>query len=213
MGITRKKYITVLVLFALFALIVNYLSYEAFSRTDDGLEAIGRIPHVIGGWRGDDLHLDSNVYELLETKAIVHRNYTLNDTTVLLSVVYYPETKVDFHAPESCLGGKGIRTKSSVKRVQLDYNGDTVDLDINMILREYGEDRQVVYYFYKAGPFIGSSYIKLRFAVAFNKFSSRKKSGALIRVSVPIYPSDLKEGETTLKKFMEALYPYVIEAL
>ena len=213
MGISRKKYIIVLALFALFALVVNYLSYETFGRTDDGFEAIGMIPHTIGGWKGKDLPLDSGVYELLETKSIIHRSYTLHGTNILLSIVYYPETKVDFHAPESCLGGKGIRTQSSVKRVQLDYNGETVDLNINMILREHGEDKQVVYYFYKAGPFIGSSYIKLRFAVAFNKFSSREKSGSLVRVSAPVVQGDQEETSRKLIEFIRELYPYVVKGL
>jgi len=213
MGITGKKYIIILILFALSALVVNYLSYEPFGRTDNGLEAIGMIPHTIGGWRGEDLYLDRSVYELLETKAIIHRNYTLNDTTILLSVVYYPQTKVDFHAPESCLGGKGIRTQSSVKRIQLDQNERTVDLDINMILREQGQDRQIVYYFYKAGPFIGNSYIKLRFAVAFNKFSNREKSGSLVRLSTPVIHGDREEASRKLISFLEQLYPYVVKSL
>ncbi len=213
MGIAKKKYIIIIVLFALFAIVVNYLSYDTFNRVEDGFEAIGKIPYTIGEWWGKDLPLDSSVYEILETKAIIHRNYTLHDTTILLSIVYYPETKVDFHGPESCLGGRGVRTQTLVKRIQLDYNGDTVDLDINTIIREYGEDKQVVYYFYKAGPFIGNSYIKLRFALALNKFTSTEKSGSLIRVSVPVYFSNHKEAEAALREFIEELYPHVIEAL
>ncbi len=213
MGITKKKYVIILLMFALSALGVNYLSYDASGRAEDGSGAIKKIPHTIGAWRGEDFPLDSSVYEILETKAIIHRNYTFNDKKILLSVVYYPETKVDFHPPESCLGGKGIRTQSSVKRIQLDYNGDNINLGINTILREQGEDKQLVYYFYKAGPFVGNSYIKLRFSLAVNKFSSKEKSGALIRISTPVYSSDYKRAETALRDFMGELYPYIMEAL
>ena len=213
MGIARKKYIIIIMLFALSALAVNYLGYDTFSRGDDGFEAVGKIPHTIGEWRGKDLPLDSSVYEILETKAIIHRNYTLNGKNILLSIVYYPETKVDFHAPELCLGGKGIRTQSLAKRIRLDYNGDNINLDIKMIVREQAEDKELAYYFYKAGPFIATSYIKLRFALTLNKFTSTEKSGSLIRVSIPVYLSNYKEAEATLREFMGELYPYVIEAL
>ena len=205
-----KKYIVVLVLFAVSALVVNYLSYDAFGGKNDGFAAIGKIPYAVGEWQGKDLSLDPSVYELLETNTIIHRNYQRGHSSILLSVVYYPETKVDFHAPESCLGGKGIRTKSTVKQIQFNCNGNTVDLAINVMAREQDEDKQLIYYFYKAGHFVGSSYIKLRFAVAFNKFSSRKKSGSLIRVSTPVVQEDYSDASENLLEFIEELYPYII---
>lgn len=213
MGSNRKKYITVLVLFALSALAVNYLSYDTFGRQEDGFQAIGKIPHTIGGWQGRDLPLDSSVYEILETKTIIHRNYTLNGTTLLLSVVYYPQTKVDFHAPESCLGGQGIQTRSSSRTIALRTGDKEVYLDINEIVWGKGNEESLVYYFYKAGSFVGNSYIKLRLALARNKFTTTQKSGSLIRVSVPVFLSDYKKAEAALRNFMGALYPYVIEAL
>jgi len=76
--------------------------------------------------------------------------------------------------------------------------------------REQDEDKQLIYYFYKAGHFVGSSYIKLRFAVAFNKFSSRKKSGSLIRVSTPVVQEDYSDASENLLEFIEELYPYII---
>ncbi len=214
MGNTGKKYIIILVLFALSALVVNYLSYDTFGWTDDGFAAIGRIPHTIGEWRGKDLPLDPSVHELLETRTIIHRNYTLNGTILLLSVVYYPQTKVDFHAPESCLGGQGIQTKSSSKTIDLHTpEGAAVSLDINEIVWERGTEESLVYYFYKAGSFVGNSYINLRLALALNKFASAEKSGSLIRVSIPVRFSNYKGAEATLQDFLGALYPYVIEAL
>lgn len=213
MGIVGKRYIIVLVLLALSALVVNYLSYDTFGGAEDDLEAIDKIPYTIGEWKGRDLPLDSSVYEILETKAIIHRNYTLNDTTILLSIVYYPRTKVDFHAPEGCLGGQGIKTKSSSKAIDLKVGDGTVSLGINEIVWERGIEESLVYYFYKAGSFVGNSYIRLRFSLAFNKFVSAEKSGSLIRVSLPIYFSNYEKAEIALRQFMGILYPYIIEAL
>lgn len=213
MGSTRKKHIIVLVLLVLSALIVNCLSYDPFSRSEDSFEAIGKIPHAIGEWRGKDLPLDPSVYEILETKSIIHRNYMLHDQNVLLSIVYYPETKVDFHAPEGCLGGQGIKTKSSAKTIDLRTKNGAVSLDINEIVWEKGSEASLVYYFYKAGSFAGNSYIKLRFSLALNKFVSTEKSGSLIRVSLPIYFSNYDKADAALRDFLGKLYPYVIEAL
>jgi len=214
MGSSGKKYIIVLVLLAVSALVVNYLSYDAFGRRDDGFAAIGKIPYAVGEWQGRDLPLDSSVYESLETRTIIHRQYTLNDTTLLLSIVYYPQTKVDFHAPESCLGGQGIQTRTSSKTVDLrTREGGEVSLDMNEIAWNKGSEESLVYYFYKAGSFVGNSYIKLRFSLALNKFTSTEKSGSLIRVSIPVYFSDYRKAESALRAFLGELYPYVIDAL
>ena len=213
MGSTGKKYIIVLALLAISALIVNYLSYDTFGRQGDGFDAIGQIPHVIGEWRGKDLSLEPSVYELLETKTIIHRQYTLNGTTLLLSIVYYPQTKVDFHAPESCLGGQGIQTRTSSRTINLSVGGRPVSLDINEIVWGKGSNESLVYYFYKAGSFVGNSYIRLRLALALNKFASTEKSGSLVRVSIPVYFSDYGKAESALRAFLGELYPYVITAL
>ncbi len=213
MGIA-KRYIIILILFGISAVVVNSLSYESFGRMEDGFAAIGKIPTVIDGWQGKDMALEESVYEILETETIIHRSYTLNDSTLLLSVVYYPQTKVDFHAPESCLGGQGIQTKSSSRVIEIrTSDGGTLPLYINEILWGKGSEESLVYYFYKAGSFVGNSYIKLRFALALNKFTSSDKSGALIRVSIPVYLSNYKKAEDTLREFLGAIYPYVIEAL
>jgi EpsI family protein len=213
MGSTGKKYIIVLVLLAISALVVNYLSYDTFGRQEDGFDAIDRIPHVIGEWRGKDLSLEPSVYELLETKTIIHRQYTLSGTTLLLSIVYYPQTKVDFHAPESCLGGQGIQTRTSSRTINLSVDGRPLTLDINEIVWGKGSNESLVYYFYKAGSFVGNSYIRLRLALALNKFSSTEKSGSLIRVSIPVYVSNYDKADSALRAFLAELYPYIIEAL
>lgn len=200
-------------LFSITALAVNFLSYDPFGRMEDGLEAISRIPHTIGDWKGKDLPLDSSIYEILETKAIIHRNYILNNSTILLSIVYYPQTKVDFHGPEACLGGQGIKTRSISKKINLGTGDRMVSLDINEMAWEKGNEKSLVYYFYKAGAFVGSSYIKLRFALAINKFASTEKSGALIRVSIPVYSSEYNRAEAVLQGFMRDLYPYIMKAL
>ncbi len=213
MGSDRKKRLIVIVLLALSALVVNYLSYDNFGRQKDSFDAIGRIPHIIGEWRGKDLSLEPSVYELLETKTIIHRQYTQNSTTLLLSIVYYPQTKVDFHAPESCLGGQGIQTRTSSRTINLSADGRPLSLDINEIVWGKGSNESLVYYFYKAGSFVGNSYIRLRLALALNKFSSTEKSGSLVRVSIPVYFSDYGKADSALRAFLAELYPYVIDAL
>ena len=93
-------------------LIANVFSYDRYHKTGQAIDAIRNVPLKIEGWVGMDLPLEERVYRILETKSIIHRRYISNNQTIFLSLVYYPETKVDFHSPEGCLGGKVLKSKT-----------------------------------------------------------------------------------------------------
>ena len=70
-----------------------------------------------------------------------------------------------------------------------------------------------VHYFYKAGDFVGQSYIKLRLNLALNKYGRKEKSGSLIRVSTPVFREDYKSASIMLTSFIGDLYPYLSKYL
>lgn len=191
---------------------VRSLKYDTFSDSETAVETIKRIPLDIKEWHGEDVVLDEQVYSILETRAIIHRNYSNNGHNVFLSIVYYPETKVDFHAPEACLGGQGQKTKKQFKKISINYNGK-IKIGLNELLQTNNDNTTLVYYFYKAGDFVGESYIKLRFSLTLNKFFNNKKSGALIRISTPIVNGNSDAASEEIVRFIEELYPYIIKNL
>ena len=195
------------------SVVVNSLSYNTYYKADAGIQAIQNIPLEMGKWQGKDVTLDDQIYEFLETKSIIHRNYILNGKNVFLSIVYYPETKVDFHAPEACLAGQGIQISKNTKAIFIKYNGKKVKVKLNQLVRQNNNSNELIYYFYKAGDFIGQSYIELRFNLAINKLSNNKKCGALIRVSTPALMDDEQKAEKILINFIEQLYPFVTKYL
>lgn len=207
------RYIILFAILSLLSAIVNVLNYDVFAKSDDGLLAVKQIPESIGVWEGNDVHLDSSVYEILETKSIIHRIYTSSISAVFLSIVYYPDTKVDFHAPEACLGGSGNRLEKSPKTIQLNIDGKPFNLEINQLINKNIRYNELVYYFYKAGTYMGKSYFALRFNIAKNKLFNNNKSGALVRVSTVIPDNGDNNIEKSLKQFLEDLMPFLIRYL
>lgn len=209
----RNRHLILIIIMFLASVLVNFLTYETYHKAETGIQAIEKIPIKIGKWQGKDVTLDGQIYKFLETKSIIHRNYILNGKNVFLSIVYYPETKVDFHAPEACLAGQGIQISKNTKAIFIKYNGKKVKVKLNQLVRQNNNSNELIYYFYKAGDFIGQSYIKLRFTLAINKLSNNKKSGALIRVSTPVLMDDEQKTEKILINFIEQLYPFVTKYL
>ncbi|MEA3322718.1 MAG: EpsI family protein [Patescibacteria group bacterium] len=132
---------------------------------------------------------------------------------IFLSIVYYPETKVDFHAPEGCLAGQGIQISKTAKTIYITHKERKVKINLNQLVRKNNNSNELIYYFYKAGDFHGKSYIRLRLALAMNKFSTKEKSGALIRISTPALNSDYQPASENLISFIAELYPYLIKHL
>jgi EpsI family protein len=205
----QNRYLIVIAIMLFTSVFVHFLSYDTYYQAEAGIRAIKNIPLEFGQWQGKDIPLDEQIYEILETRSIINRAYRgKNGQEVLLSIVYYPETKVDFHAPEACLGGQGIQIEKSARIIHIN-SGKDIKIKLNQLIWQQKSKRMLVYYFYKAGDFIGQSYIKLRLNLAMDKFFNKEKSGSLIRVSVPVLHGDTQRASTTLVNFIEELYPFM----
>ena len=210
----KNRYLILIALMLFSSVVVSVLNYDTDNKAEASMQTIEKIPLNLGKWNGIDVSLEENIYEILETKSIIHRTYHKEKgKKVFLSIVYYPETKVDFHAPESCLAGQGIQISKTGKTIYITHKGRKVKISLNQLVRKTNNSNELIYYFYKAGDFLGKSYIKLRFALAMNKFSTKEKSGALIRISTPALNNDYQPASENLISFIAELYPSLIKYL
>ena len=73
----KIRYLIVILLLAVTASVVNGLQYDSSQDDESGLADLQPIPMQIGEWwQGKDFPLEEMVYEILETRAIIHRSYT-----------------------------------------------------------------------------------------------------------------------------------------
>ncbi len=213
----KLRYSIVIFLLAVTATAVSGLQYESSQDDEAAFADLQAIPVKIGEeWLGQDFQLEEMVYEILETRAIIHRSYIgKNGQDVFLSVVHYSDTKVDFHAPEACFGGNGLKTVKSNKTISLmSANGQTT-LDVAKLVTTRPNGQTVTYYFYKSGDFTGNNYIKMRLSIAANKLLRNDARGSLIRISTTIGPGNKaeQEGEALLVEFLQDLFPYIDQSL
>ncbi len=206
----KVRYIIVIVLLLLTATVIYGLQYDTFSDENIGLADLQVFPMQVGKWHGQDFPLDELVYEILETRAIIHRSFTdKNGENIFLSVVHYHDTKVDFHAPEACIGGRGLKTQKTDKKIQLSVNNKEIILDVAEMITTRESGQTLTYYFFKAGNFLGSNYIKMRLNLALNKLRKNDSSASLIRISTTILPGQEVKAEARLKDFIAALLPLI----
>ncbi len=210
----KTRYLVAVLLIAITASVAHLLQYDSQYDNTAAVETINKIPLKIASWTGHDVHLDKRIYEILDTSAIVHRRY-LSDkgNTVFLSIVHYADTKVDFHAPEGCLGGRGIEAEKSVKTIYISTMDRKKDVDIAEIVTDDNGAKTLVYYFYKVGNFTGQNYIQMRMNVAVNKLTKGDSRGSLIRISTPIKLQYSIDAQATLLSFLSELFPAIEKIL
>jgi len=210
----KLRYLTVIILLILTASVVYSLQYNSSYDDKAGLADLQSFPMQVGKWAGRDFLLDEMVYEILETRAIIHRSYTAdNGDNVFLSVVHYHDTKVDFHAPESCIGGRGNKTVKTTKRITLTSDNQKKILSVARMITTRDTGQTLTYYFFKAGQFMGSNYIKMRLNIAANKLSRNNARASLIRISTTLIPGREDDADKKLNDFLAELLPFLRTSL
>lgn len=204
-----SRFLTLALVLGVCAILINFLAYDKFNDAQAGRRAIKKIPVNLGEWKGTDVPVEDLIFEILQTKSIIHRNYKADKGNVFLSLVYYPQTKVDFHGPEGCLAGQGVNISKKIKNIYIDEGDRSLKIETNQLVRQTNGSEELIYYFYKAGDFVGPSYIKLRLMLALNKLTNKEKSGSLIRVSTPIQSGNADYATKRLKEFIGLLYPHL----
>jgi EpsI family protein len=202
MGKIKNRVLVLMAILAAAGLLSGWFSAQWYAPKGNG-SYLRNFPTNHEGWQGERVAMDKMVADILETDALVLNRYVKDQKAVLLAIVYYPDAKVDFHAPEACYSGRGIKIDKHIRAVDLNALGTIHVNELNIVR---GNSKELVYYFYKSGNFIGNSYNRLRFNLVLNNLFSKGKSGALVRISTPVI-GDGDDADSRLIHFLDDFVP------
>lgn len=199
-GVNRNYIVVVslLIMTGAVAVGLNYFGAKTVTNVD-----LSKIPMQINGWQGKGIPVESDVNAILETESVLMREYKKGNDVVWLAIVYYKDSRVSLHLPESCYTGQGSQiVERGIEKVN-------TQITANKFVLKGNKGNQIVLYYFESGDFRTHSYRALRWNMIMNKLRRKSNSGALVRYSVPIAKS---QGETLkrLKEFiseMGALLP------
>ena len=164
---------------------------------------VSKFPMQIGEWKGRDLPVEENAYEILETRNLILREYTKGDDKVYLYIIYSQDNRKVSHPPEVCLEGSGI-TVVKTEKINLELAGAR-QIVANKLTVEKNGINNIMVYWYKAGEYYLDNYLKQQMKVALASLQLKRTSGAMIRFSAEILP-------TIPNKAMEDIRAFVKEA-
>ena len=142
------------------------------------------FPLRINGWVGKEIPMDAYVYSSLATKYVFLRNYYSPEYKhpVNLSIVWFDDREIAFHAPDACLGGVGNTVQDdSVVHVALDR-----DYEFGRLLVKQNGVEQLVLYFFDADGTITRSQTVLRLKLLARRLLLKRGSVSFVRLMVPV---------------------------
>ncbi len=167
------------------------------------------LPLSFGDWEGSQYVVEEHVKSVLETEFIISREYrNRGGFPVHLSIVYYPDSKIGFHRPESCNIGSGgpiLGRDRPVMPVTLSGGSPQPFMPTRLTIGgEHG--RSILLYFYVSGEYVTGDYVQFRLHMMGEQLRFRVPSGAQIQLRCAAGASDDAVMQA-LEDFLRRLLP------
>ena len=167
---------------------------------------IHEFPKTVGEWTSNEMTITEDEYAILETHNAFAREYqTPSGKKVYLFIVYSQTNRKVSHPPEICYTGSGAKIFEEKRDFVYDEQNNKVP--VNRFSFEIGQLPQVAIYWFKIGDRFTPSYWKQQAMIAFNSFSGKSASSALIRLSAIAKSGNQEETVSNIKEFSKLIIP------
>lgn len=199
----KRTYTAVILILAATAAIGNFFYfYGAIGRKEE--ISISAFPKKIGQWSSVDVPLEKRVYDLLETKNLIMRDYrNKNGETINFYVIYSRDDRKVSHPPEICLQGDGATV---VEKSPLIVAGK---IKATKLVLEKKDSREIAVYWFKAGENYTNNYIGQQFKVSLDRLMGKRTSLALIRLIAVVENNNDQQTLARILSFSSAIEPFL----
>lgn len=173
-------------------------------------QSFASFPLLKGAWLGREGRLETDVLEALSATDTIVADYRLQTDPVPVNfyAAYYESQRKEarIHSPRSCIPGGGWQI-SNVDRLSLDETLGRDAPEINRVVIERGNSRQLVYYWFQYRGRVTASEYVARLFLLIDQIKFGRTDGALVRLVTPIEgASGISGAEDRLNQFVVDFY-------
>lgn len=149
------------------------------------------FPETIGDWEGRQGRIDDAYLDVLKVDDYLMIDYTDGAEAVNLYAAYYASQRQgeSVHSPRSCIPGGGWRIES-FDQVTVPGEGSGAGLRVNRVLIQLGDQRQLVYYWFKQRDRVLTNEYLVKWYIFVDALTRRRTDGALVRLITPLRPAE-----------------------
>ncbi len=151
------------------------------------------FPLALGNWQGKAEPMEQVYIDALKFTDYALANYQDDAGHVVnfYSAYYASQRKGEsVHSPRSCLPGGGWEIQSLTQRDIPGVEVGGVPLRVNRVLISYGEQKQVVYYWFQQRGRVMTNEYLVKWNMLVDAIARNRTDGALVRLTIP-----LREGQ------------------
>ena len=175
----------------------------------DGARFANQVSLQLDGWSGTERPIDEHTAAILETEDVVDRRYNKPDESwVDLTIIFAKEQRKVAHPQEVCLKGSGYNVQHYSRPSVPTGITDPAYIPVVRLKIEKGNNRHLVYYFYKCGPHYSASYYWENILIMWSRVTLRPANGALIKLTTSI-DTDEPTAEDRLQRFLAVALPEI----
>ncbi|MFK8016598.1 MAG: VPLPA-CTERM-specific exosortase XrtD [Gammaproteobacteria bacterium] len=173
------------------------------------------MPATHGDWTGRTVPVEQQFLDTLQMEdwhSASYRNAALTSTPVTLWVAYYSNQRkgASAHSPRSCLPGGGWRIDELANHDVANVPGIDGALTVNRMDISYGEQRTLVYYWFKQRERHLTNEYLVKWYLFWDAFTRNRTDGALIRVTMPVGRGmNIEQADEALSTFIRESYPAI----
>lgn len=172
-------------------------------------QILATFPLQIDGWKGLRETMESYYLNELKLDDYILANYGDGaHSPVNLYVAYYASQKKhqSTHSPRTCIPGGGWKITSFTARQIPDIQVGDALLNVNRVVIQKGEYKQLVYYwFQQRGRILTNEYF-VKWFIFWDALTRNRTDGALVRLTTTISPGeDIAEADHRLTAFAKLL--------
>ena len=171
------------------------------------------FPLTIDNWQGKTGYLEQIYIDALKLSDYIMNDYqNESGVTVNLYSAYYSSQKkgASAHSPRSCIPGGGWRISSLTQHVIPDAKIDNVPLEVNRLVIQKGESKQLVYYWFQQRGRVISNEYSMKWYLFWDSMTLHRTDGALIRLTTILAPGqDLSVADKYLEDFSRKITPII----
>jgi exosortase D (VPLPA-CTERM-specific) len=167
------------------------------------------FPSALGDWNGRQEKIEDNYLEFLKLDDYLMANFTNGKDAVNLYSAYYASQRQgeSVHSPRSCIPAGGWRI-TALQQVTIPAEAGARGLRVNRALIEFGEQRQLVYYWFKQRDRVLTNEYVVKWYIFVDALTRQRTDGALVRLITPLRPGeDAGAGDARLQVFARVAEP------
>lgn len=172
------------------------------------------VPHQLGAWSFvSEGVVDPDTMAVLQADDVLNRMYGQEGIKANLFVAGFRSQRTGKapHSPKNCLPGSGWLPLDD-REITVDVGRDA-PISVNRYVIAYGEQRQLVYYWYQSRDRAVAGEFKAKFWVVADAIRYNRTDTALVRVIVPIQERDEARADRFAADFVRSFYSTLLEHL